>query len=126
MLFISHDLGVVRQVTDRVVVLYLGRVVEDQPSNDLFERPLHPYTKALLAAAPRLGSAKRPGDHALQGEVPSALERHEGCSFRSRCPEAVQRCVDEAPVLLGTDPVRVAACHVANVKMTAKAPPLSG
>ncbi|MFM2073478.1 MAG: hypothetical protein RLZZ623_3742 [Actinomycetota bacterium] len=126
MLFISHDLGVVRQVTERVVVLYLGRIVEDQPSNDLFEHPLHPYTKALLAAAPRLGSAKRPGDHALQGEVPSALERHEGCSFRSRCPEAVPRCVEEAPVLLGTDPVHVAACHVANVKMTANGSPLSG
>lgn len=113
LLFISHDLGVVRQVTERVVVLYLGRVVEDQPTNDLFERPIHPYTKALLAAAPRLGSVKRPGDHALQGEVPSALERHQGCSFRARCPIAVQRCADEPPVLVGADQRHTAACHLA-------------
>lgn len=113
MLFISHDLGVVRQVTERVVVLYLGRVVEDQPTNDLFERPIHPYTKALLAAAPRLGSTKRPGDHALQGEVPSALERLQGCSFRARCPIAIQRCAGEVPQLIGQDGTHLAACHLA-------------
>jgi oligopeptide/dipeptide ABC transporter ATP-binding protein len=115
MLFISHDLGVVRQVTDRVVVLYLGRVVEDQPTNDVFDRPIHPYTKALLAAAPRLGATKRPGDQALQGEVPSALERHTGCAFRPRCPVAVERCASEAPLLSGSDQTHTAACHVARI-----------
>ena len=113
MLFISHDLGVVRQVTDRVVVLYLGRIVEDQPTGQLFDDPRHPYTRALLAAAPKLGSAKRPGESALQGEVPSALDQHSGCAFRPRCTAAEARCEHESPQLTGPDHAHQAACHFA-------------
>jgi oligopeptide/dipeptide ABC transporter ATP-binding protein len=112
LLFISHDLGVVRQVTDRVVVLYLGRVVEDQPTADLFADPRHPYTRALLAAAPRLGSGKRPGDHLLGGEVPSAMQRHDGCGFRNRCPVAIPECALQVPALRGPDTVHRSACHL--------------
>jgi len=113
MLFISHDLGVVRQVTDRVVVLYLGRIVEDQPTSDLFTDPRHPYTQALLVAAPRLGSTKRPGESALTGGVPSAIDRHEGCAFRPRCKFAQARCELEAPAITGPDASHGAACHFA-------------
>lgn len=113
MLFISHDLGVVRQVTDRVLVLYLGRIVEDQSTAGLFGDPRHPYTRALLAAAPRFAVRKTPGDSALPGDVPSPLEAPSGCAFRGRCALAVERCRSERPELAGPDPTRLAACHFA-------------
>jgi oligopeptide/dipeptide ABC transporter ATP-binding protein len=113
MLFISHDLGVVRQVTDRVLVLYLGRVVEDQPTRDAFNDPRHPYARALLAAAPRFDSNKRSGQAALSGEVPKAINLQAGCAFRSRCPQARPRCASELPMLSGPDASHSAACHYA-------------
>jgi len=113
LLFISHDLGVVRQVTDRVLVLYLGRIVEDQPTADLFEDPRHPYTKALLAAAPRFRTKKAPGTAALAGDVPSPVDLPAGCAFRGRCPQAARRCAQERPRLTGPDPRHSAACHFA-------------
>jgi oligopeptide/dipeptide ABC transporter ATP-binding protein len=113
MLFISHDLGVVRQVTDRVLVLYLGRVVEDQPTNDAFNDPRHPYARALLAAAPRFDSNKRSGAAALPGEVPQAINLQAGCAFRTRCPAAKPRCAGELPLLVGPDASHLAACHYA-------------
>ncbi|MGB8693496.1 MAG: ABC transporter ATP-binding protein [Steroidobacteraceae bacterium] len=113
MLFISHDLGVVRQVTDRVLVLYLGRVVEDRPTSDAFNDPRHPYARALLAAAPRFDSKKRSGQAALSGEVPKAINLQAGCAFRSRCPQARPRCENELPMLLGPDASHSAACHYA-------------
>ena len=120
MLFISHDLAVVRQVTDRVLVLYLGRVVEDQPTVDLFDHPRHPYTQALLAAAPRFGSRKEPGHTALTGEVPSALDLPPGCAFRGRCPIAVSRCATDRPELVGIVDDHRVACHV-NASITHRA-----
>lgn len=96
-IFISHDLAVVRQVTDQVAVCYLGRIVEEQPTDALFEQPQHPYTRALLAAAPRLDRRKRSGESVLAGDVPSATQRHQGCVFSSRCPLAVARCPTEQP-----------------------------
>jgi oligopeptide/dipeptide ABC transporter ATP-binding protein len=113
MLFISHDLGVVRQITDRVLVLYLGRVVEDQPTGDAFGDPRHPYTRALLAAAPRFDSQRRSGLAALSGEVPKAIDLQTGCAFRSRCPQVRPRCEKELPMLLGPDTSHSAACHYA-------------
>ncbi len=113
LLFISHDLGVVHQVTDRVMVLYLGRVVEDQPTRDAFNDPRHPYARALLAAAPRFDSKKRSGQAALSGEVPKAINLQAGCAFRSRCPQARPRCENELPMLLGPDASHSAACHYA-------------
>lgn len=94
MLFISHDLALVRHVADRVVVLYLGSVVEDRPTEDLFDEPRHPYTQALIAAAPKFGVAKIPGETALTGEPPSALDRPRGCRFRTRCPRAEPVCAE--------------------------------
>ena len=113
MLFISHDLGVVRQVTDRVLVLYLGRVVEDQPTQDLFDDPRHPYTRALLAAAPKFNDKKAPGQSALPGDVPSAIDLPAGCAFRGRCALAQDRCATDAPPLAGPDTGHTAACHFA-------------
>ena len=113
MLFISHDLGVVRQVTDRVLVLYLGRVVEDQPTEDLFNDPRHPYTQALLAAAPKLTVRKAPGQFALAGEVPREIGLPMGCSFRRRCARAEARCAESAPALAGPNEEHAAACHFA-------------
>lgn len=110
-LFISHDLGVVRHLSDRVAIMYLGRVVEEGPTEDLFDRPNHPYTVALLAEVPRLDTRRR--DFApVKGEIPSPLNPPAGCHFHPRCPRAMERCRTEAPVLKEIAPGRRAACHL--------------
>jgi dipeptide transport system ATP-binding protein len=85
-LFISHDLGVVRHIADEVLVLYLGRPVEQGPKETIFARPQHPYTRALLAATPSVAVGERRERHVLTGEIPSPLDPPSGCSFRTRCP----------------------------------------
>jgi peptide/nickel transport system ATP-binding protein len=110
-LFISHDLGVVRHLSDRVVIMYLGRVVEEGPTEDLFERPSHPYTVALLAEIPRLDTRRRQFAP-VKGEIPSPLDPPTGCHFHPRCPHAMARCRDEAPTLREIAPGRRAACHL--------------
>lgn len=113
-LFISHDLAVVRHLCDRVVVMYLGTVVEDRPAEDLFDDPRHPYTAALLAAAPRLGAErKQSGGSALGGEPGSLHAVPSGCRFHPRCPVARAECGDRVPVLAGPAPAQRAACHFA-------------
>lgn len=97
LLFIAHDLSVVRYMCDRVLVMYLGRIVESGSSDDLFNNPAHPYTKALLSAVPSVKSglkARKEGSSriVLEGEVPSAMEQTQGCPFCSRCPEAEENC----------------------------------
>ncbi len=112
LLFISHDLRVVRHVADRVAVMYLGRIVEIADKPTLFRAPAHPYTRALLAAVP---SARRIGRHArigLVGEIPSAAAPPSGCRFRTRCPLAEPRCAAETPALLDIAPRHQAACHL--------------
>ena len=110
-LFISHDLGVVRHLSDRVAIMYLGRVVEEGPTEELFERPNHPYTVALLAEIPRLDTRRR--DFApVKGEIPSPLDPPPGCHFHLRCPHATVRCRVEAPVLKEIAPGRRSACHL--------------
>jgi oligopeptide/dipeptide ABC transporter ATP-binding protein len=110
-LFISHDLGVVEHVSDRVAIMYLGRIVEEAPAEIVFSRPNHPYTQALLAEVPRLETRKsRFG--AIQGELPSPLHPPTGCHFHPRCPYAFSRCSHEVPVLREIAPDQRSACHL--------------
>jgi peptide/nickel transport system ATP-binding protein len=110
-LFISHDLGVIRHVSDRVVVMYLGRVVESGPTQELYERPNHPYTGALVAEVPRI-EARRRAYVPVRGEIPSPLAPPSGCHFHPRCPKAIARCREEAPALREIGPGRLSACHL--------------
>ena len=110
-LFISHDLGVVRHLSDRVVIMYLGRVVESAPAEELFAAPNHPYTQALLKEVPSLNVRKK-DFVAIKGEIPSPLNPPTGCHFHPRCPHAMDRCRVEAPVLKNIAPLRYAACHL--------------
>jgi peptide/nickel transport system ATP-binding protein len=110
-LFISHDLGVVRHISDRSVIMYLGRVVEVAPTEELFAGPNHPYTQALIAGVPRLGRAKR-AFTPIHGEIPSPLHPPSGCHFHPRCPYASARCRAETPTLKQIAPGRLSACHL--------------
>jgi len=110
-LFISHDLGVVRHLAQRVVVMYLGRVVEIAPAAELYASPNHPYTQALLAEVPRLDRRRR--DFApIKGEIPSPLAPPPGCHFHPRCPHAMERCAREVPLSREIAPGRISACHL--------------
>ena len=110
-LFISHDLGVVRHLSDRVVIMYLGRVVESAPADAVFTRPNHPYTQALLASAPKL-EARKTQFFAVRGEIPSPLNPPAGCHFHPRCPHAMARCSAEKPALRQVSPAHFSACHL--------------
>jgi peptide/nickel transport system ATP-binding protein/oligopeptide transport system ATP-binding protein len=113
-LFISHDLSVVRHISDRVGVMYLGFLVEHAPRDALFDRPRHPYTRALLSAAPALDEAEDAAarETEIRGEVPSAFSLPSGCCFRTRCPFADERCARERPVLRDVGGGHTVACHL--------------
>jgi oligopeptide/dipeptide ABC transporter ATP-binding protein len=108
-LFISHDLHLVRRQSDRVAVMYLGRLVEVSPTGAVFSSPLHPYTRALWAATPRLAGSVEPA--LVAGEPPSAVAPPSGCAFHPRCPLAEARCQSERPVLRCVGDDRRVACH---------------
>ncbi len=110
-LFISHDLGVVRHIADRVVIMYLGRVVESGPTDALFAAPNHPYTQALLANVPTL-EARKKTFVVVKGEIPSPIDPPPGCHFHPRCPHAMPRCKAERPALREIAPGRMSACHL--------------
>ena len=111
-LFITHDIGVVSHISDRLGVMYLGKMVEIGPTEEVEERPLHPYTKALLASEP---GARRAGDGegaVLEGEIPSAISPPSGCRFRTRCRFAVDKCVTVEPPWREVEQGRFVACHL--------------
>jgi peptide/nickel transport system ATP-binding protein len=111
LLFIAHDLAVVKAVSDRVAVMYLGRLCEVGPSEQLFAHPAHPYTALLIEAIPVPDPDVRPAESVAVGEPPSPISPPSGCRFRTRCPRANQRCTDEVPELREVAPDQFAACH---------------
>ena len=117
MLFISHDLGVVRHISDRIAIMYLGRIVEIGDARHVYANPLHPYTRALLDSVPKLvlADGEIVSFKAIHGELPSALSPPSGCHFHLRCPHVVDRCRSEVPPLREIEAARRAACHLAPI-----------
>jgi peptide/nickel transport system ATP-binding protein len=112
LVFIAHDLAVVKNVSDRVAVMYLGKLCEIAQPDELYEHPAHPYTAALLAAIPEPDPAVRPDERdVLTGEIPSPVAPPSGCRFRTRCPKAQQKCTEVEPVIEEVRPGHFAACH---------------
>ncbi len=121
-LIITHNLAIVRHVTDRIAVMYLGRLIEVGPTRDVFRTPLHPYTKSLIASEPQPDPRKRRKDLAISGEIPSVLNRPSGCEFHTRCAFSQHRCKREAPQLRSlqtsrTMTGRLVRCHFAEEQL---------
>ena len=110
-LFISHDLSVVKHISNRIAVMYLGKIVEMADNKELFKDPKHPYTKALLSAVPIVGQTGKEGRVILKGDIPSAYAIPTGCRFHTRCPIATDKCKVEEPQLLETSDGHFSACH---------------
>jgi peptide/nickel transport system ATP-binding protein len=117
-LIISHNLAMVRHVSDRIAVMYLGRMVEIGPTAAVFASPLHPYAQSLIASEPMPDPRKRRLDLAIRGEIPSLLNRPKACVFQSRCPLVETRCRTETPKLREITPTRFVRCHIAEPPIT--------
>ncbi len=111
-IFIAHDLPVVRDIADRVAVMQRGRIVETGLCDEIFDRPQHPYTQALLAAVPRVDAASRPARLPLTGDLPSPLRPPHGCRFHTRCPKAMPVCREQAPTVRDVAAGHSVACHL--------------
>src|ERR1022692_3133209 len=111
-LFVTHDLDVAKHISQRTAVLYLGRVVEYAPTSEIFAEPLHPYTRALVEAAPRLTAQRKAIKPALTGDIPNAIERPPGCHFHPRCPLVMPICREVEPQLLRLSDSKSVACHL--------------
>ncbi len=116
--FIAHDLGVVRHLSQRILVMYLGRIVEHASADELFEAPQHPYTRALIASVPAAEPGPAKKRLVLAGEPPSPLDPPKGCAFHTRCPEVMDRCKGERPALKEKTPGHFVACHLDELKDT--------
>lgn len=113
-LFITHDLSVVKHFSDDIAVMYLGQLVEKAPKNKLFEKPLHPYTQALLSAIPVPSLTQKRERILLKGEISSPINPKPGCRFASRCPYAFEKCTQADPELIETEPNHFVACYMVN------------
>lgn len=111
-IFISHDLSVVKHIADRVMVMYLGHMMELAGKQELYDNPLHPYTKALLAVVPRIGRERIQDMHVLQGDVPSPTAPPTGCAFHTRCPHCMRVCAEKKPEMVEVVPDHWCACHL--------------
>ncbi|MGH1561566.1 ABC transporter ATP-binding protein [Mumia sp. DW29H23] len=126
MVFIAHDLAVVKNLSDRIVVMYLGKVCEVAESDDLFASPAHPYTRALAQSIPEPDPEAQIQEAALSGDLPSPLNPPTGCRFRTRCPLAQEICATDEPEVREVRPGRFAACHFPLDEQSPKEPPLEG
>lgn len=112
-LFITHDLAVAKYISDRIAIMYLGKIIEMGDKDEIFKKPLHPYTQALLSAIPIPDPKRKRKSVELKGEVPSAIDIPPGCRFRPRCQSQSKECSDKEPELLEVRPNHFVACHVA-------------